>query len=284
MKPLLKYRGGKSKEISYIRNRIPDYGGRYIEPFFGGGALYFYLEPRHAIINDINGRLMAFYQAVQHDYAHLKAELDEIGEFYRTNRQTYEILKQQNPDQRVPDGNESLYYRLRDMFNHIEEPTYSEAALYYFINKTAFSGMIRYNARGEFNVPFGRYKHLNISCVTEEYSSLLATAEIFSTDYHNIFAMAEEDDFIFLDPPYDCVFSDYGNEAYRNGFTDECHVRLAEDFRNLPCRALLVIGRTPLTERLYGDLVVDEYEKTYAVNIRNRFRSAATHILAQVNY
>lgn len=246
--------------------------------------MYFYLEPRHAIINDINGQLMNFYQAVQLDYDHLRTELDEIEGFYHANRQTYEALKRQNPEQRVPDGNEALYYRLRDMFNHIEKPAYSDAALYYFINKTAFSGMIRYNAQGEFNVPFGRYRHLNTSCITEEHSRLLATAEIFATGYQDIFAMAQEDDFIFLDPPYDCVFSDYGNEAYRNGFTDDCHIRLAEDFRNLPCKALLVIGRTPLTERLYGDLVVDEYEKTYAVNIRNRFRSAATHFLVQVNY
>ncbi|MDE5578932.1 MAG: Dam family site-specific DNA-(adenine-N6)-methyltransferase [Alistipes sp.] len=284
MKPLLKYRGGKSKEIPYIQNRIPDYEGHYIEPFFGGGALYFHLKPQHAIINDINTRLMNFYRAVQHNYHQLREELDEIEGIYDANRQAFDALKLQNPELRVPNGNETLYYQLRDMFNHLVEPAYSDAALYYFINKTAYSGMIRYNAKGEFNVPFGRYKHLNTSCLTEEYSRLLAAAEIFDTDYQDIFEMAGEDDFMFLDPPYDCVFSDYGNEEYRNGFTDECHIRLAEHFRNLRCKALLVIGRTPLTERLYGDLIVDEYEKTYAVNIRNRFRSCATHILVQINY
>ena len=95
--------------------------------------------------------------------------------------------------------------------------------------------------------------------------------------------MANDDDFIFLDPPYDCVFSDYGNEEYKDGFNDECHIKLAQDIRNLNCRVLLVIGRTPLTERLYGDMIIDEYAKTYAVNIRNRFKSSASHILV-ANY
>ncbi len=72
--------------------------------------------------------------------------------------------------------------------------------------------MIRYNSKGEFNIPFGRYTHLNTSLVTQKHSDLLANAEIHNTDYKSIFDMAEADDFMFLDPPYDCVFSDYGNE------------------------------------------------------------------------
>lgn len=139
--------------------------------------------------------------------------------------------------------------------------------------------MIRYNARGEFNVPFGRYKNLNTSFVTEEHSSLLQNTELFNSDYSVIFEQAEKDDFMFLDPPYDCIFSDYGNEKYKDGFNDDSHIALAEAFRNLKCKALLVIGRTPLTERLYGDMIVDEYDKSYTVNIRNRFKAAATHIL-----
>ena len=99
--------------------------------------------------------------------------------------------------------------------------------------------------------------------------------------------MAEPDDFMFLDPPYDCIFSDYGNEEYKDGFDEKCHITLADDFKKLNCKALLVIGRTPLTEKLYGDMIIDEYAKNYSVNIRNRFKSAATHILVanfQTNY
>lgn len=98
-----------------------------------------------------------------------------------------------------------------------------------------------------------------------------------------IFDKTKDDDFVFLDPPYDCVFSDYGNEQYKDGFNDEAHERLSHDFKNLSCKALMVIGRTSLTEKLYGNMIVDEYAKSYAVNIRNRFKSSATHILV-ANY
>lgn len=283
MRPLIKYRGGKSKEISNIQKHIPLFSGRYIEPFFGGGALYFYLEPKNAIINDINEKLISFYKGVQSDYQNLRIELDNIEKKYEENRTAFEELKAKTPDERVEDKNEDFYYSIRDMFNGLSEKKYSDALLYYFINKTAYSGMIRYNSKGEFNVPYGRYKHLNTSLVTKEHSELLKNAEIFNSDYKNIFDMTKSDDFIFLDPPYDCVFSDYGNEEYKDGFNDDAHRKLAQDFKNLPCKSLLVIGRTPLTEELYGNLIIDEYEKSYAVNIRNRFKAAATHILV-ANY
>lgn len=283
MKPLVKYRGGKSKEIPYIQKHIPKFQGRYIEPFFGGGALYFHLEPKRAIINDINSKLISFYEGVKLNYSTLRTELDEIEKLYELNRKKFDKLKSKNPENRVEDKNEELYYLIRNMFNGLMEKKYSDALLYFFINKTAYSGMIRYNAKGEFNVPFGRYANLNTTLITKRHSDLLANTAIFNTDYKNIFEMAEANDFVFLDPPYDCVFSDYGNKEYKEGFNEDNHVSLAHDFRNLKCKALLVIGRTPLTEKLYGDMIIDEYDKTYAVNIRNRFKSIATHILVS-NY
>lgn len=283
MKPMIKYRGGKSREIPNIMWHIPRFRGHYVEPFFGGGALFFYLEPRLAIINDINEKLIGFYRGVRDDYVNLRHELDEVERLYTQNRNEFETLKALHPDERVEDRNEDLYYRLRAMFNDIEPKEYSDALLYYYINKTAYSGMIRYNAKGEFNVPYGRYAHLNTDSVTRSHSLLLRRAEIFSGDYSDIFNMCTQDDFVFLDPPYDCVFSDYGNEEYKDGFNEDCHRKLAQDFANLPCKALMVIGRTPLTEELYGNNIVDEYQKSYAVNIRNRFKSVATHIVV-ANY
>jgi len=279
MKPIIKYRGGKSKEIPFLTKHIPQFRGRYIEPFFGGGALYFYLEPQKAIINDINSKLMSFYNAVKYDFTQLRKELDEIENLYKTNRRKFEILKKVNPDERVNDDNESLYYRFRDMFNDLRPKEYSEAALYFFINKTAYSGMIRYNARGEFNVPFGRYPNLNTSLLTNLHHELLSNTEVLNYNYKHLFHLANEDDFMFLDPPYDCVFSDYGNVEHKDGFTEKDHIELAEGYKNLKCKALMVIGRTELTTKLYKDMIVDEYGKSYAVNIRNRFKSAATHIL-----
>jgi DNA adenine methylase len=91
--------------------------------------------------------------------------------------------------------------------------------------------------------------------------------------------MAADEDFMFLDPPYICIFSDYGNVEHKDGFNERNHIELAHQYKRLKCKALMVIGRTSLTEKLYKNMIVDEYDKSYAVNIRNRFKSEATHIL-----
>lgn len=106
MKPLLKYRGGKSKEIPVIEKHIPHFNGNYIEPFFGGGALYFHLEPKRAVINDVNTRLMDFYSGVKTYYPKLRAELDAVQTQYETNRRDFDALKAQHPAERVEDKNE----------------------------------------------------------------------------------------------------------------------------------------------------------------------------------
>lgn len=258
---------------------VPDYNGRYIEPFLGGGAMFFHLEPERAIINDINTPLMDFYQGVRNNYNELRIELDALETIYTQNRRAFDNLKALHPNERVEDHNEVLYYHMRDMYNNLVNKQYSDALLYFFINKTAYSGMIRYNAKGEFNVPFGRYKTINTELITEQHSILLQRAELFNVDYSEIFNMSQQGDFMFLDPPYDCVFSDYGNEVYRGGFTEMNHRQLAQDFRNLGCMAMMVIGKTPLTEELYDGMVVAEYGKQYAVNIRNRFKSESTHLV-----
>lgn len=283
MKPIIKYRGGKSKEIHLLTPYIPRYAGKYIEPFFGGGAMYFHLEPKQALINDINTKLMNFYSAVQQNYLELSKELAQLEEIYTENRKAFDALKKERPNERVEDKNEALYYKLRDMYNGLTIPKYSKAALYYFINKTAYSGMIRFNSKGEYNVPYGRYKNFNTSLITEKHHQLLSNTEIHNSDYSEIFAHTEPEDFIFLDPPYDCIFSDYGNDEHKDGFSEANHRQLASDFQNLNCRALMVIGATPLTRELYGGMIVAEYDKNYAVNIRNRFHAEAIHLIV-TNY
>lgn len=282
MNPVLKYRGGKSREIPHFLQYIPDDFNRYIEPFLGGGAVYFYLEPKNAIVSDINTRLMTFYRQLRDDYPKMRMQLDALQQLYEENQARYKRLKSQTPDERVPNDNEALYYHIRKLFNH-PDGSYLDGVLYFFINKTAYSGMIRYNSSGEYNVPFGRYPNLNTRLVTQRHSELLQDAELYNLDYKQIFDMAQDDDFIFLDPPYDCVFNDYGNIDMMNGFDEAEHRRLAADFRNLPCRALMVIGKTSLTEELYGKYIFDEYYKNYAVNIKNRFNNDRMHIVVK-NY
>lgn len=283
MKPLVKYRGGKSKEIPSFSKYIPEQFDTYYEPFFGGGAVFFYLEPQRAVLNDVNEKLMTFYNDVRDKYELVRQQLDELQSMYEANQAEYKQLKALSPADRVENKNEALYYQLRDMFNHTVPSKYLDSVTYFFINKTAYSGMIRYNARGEFNVPFGRYQNFNTQLVTPEHHELLQRAVLFTGDYSTVFEMATENDFMFLDPPYDCIFNDYGNIEAVNGFDETEHRRLAADFRKLKCKAMMVIGKTPLTEELYGDLIRDEYLKSYAVNIRNRFKSESKHIVV-TNY
>lgn len=282
MKPIIKYRGGKSKEINNFIEFIPNQYDRYIEPFAGGAALFFYLAPNAALINDINSRLVNFYSAVRENFDSLKAELTRLELTYRSNQMEYEQIKMKDKSRHVENKNEALYYLLRDMYNGIIEKKYLDATLYYFINKTSYSGMLRFNSKGEFNVPFGRYKNFNTQLVSEEHSELLKRTEITNEDYSEIFNRCTVNDFVFLDPPYDCIFTDYGN-IEQNGFTEDNHRRLAQDFRNLESRSLMVIGKTPLTEELYRPFIRAEYSKTYAVNIRNRFKSESTHLVV-TNY
>lgn len=109
MKPMIKYAGGKSGEIEVIKKFIPEFSGKYIEPFLGGGALYFFLEPEKAVINDINSRLIEFYQGVSNDYDRIKKELSALENVYIKNRQEYEEDKKK-AEGKVADLNEKLYY------------------------------------------------------------------------------------------------------------------------------------------------------------------------------
>lgn len=283
MNPVLKYRGGKAREISKFEAYIPKEYDRYIEPFFGGGALYFYLEPKRAVINDLNTRLMGFYMELRDQYSLMREQLNAIQTVYEENQKNYMKVKINHPDERIENQNEAFYYELRKMYNHLIPSKYLDGVIYYFINKTAYSGMVRYNKNGEYNVPFGRYANFNTQIMAEKHSQLLQHAEVYNLDYSKIFAMAGEDDFMFLDPPYDCTFNDYGNLDVVNGFDEEQHRRLADEFGRLKCRALMIIGKTSLIEELYGSYIKEEYHRNYAVNIRNRFNAGATHVIV-TNY
>lgn len=279
MKPMIKYRGGKSKEIKFFEDYIPSNYSRFIEPFVGGGAVFFYLEPQDAVINDLNDRLIQFYNGVKNDYSSFRNEIDKLSQIYKRNQLDYEALKQTQTNSYIENKNEELYYRLRDMYNKKSEKEYSDETLYFFINKTAYSGMIRFNSNGEYNVPFGRYKSFNSKIITDEHNELLKHTEIYNKDYSEIFNMTKADDFIFLDPPYDCVFTDYGNMVNNTDFSEDNHRKLAQDFKNLSSKALMVIGKTELTESLYKSYIKKEYPKSYAVNIRNRFKSESMHLV-----
>ena len=138
MKPIIKYRGGKSKELCNFLQYIPDNYARYVEPFAGGAALFFHLEPENALINDINTRLINFYSTIRDNFELAKKELTSLEVKYRSNQAEYEALKK-NKSLYIENKNEALYYSLRDMYNGKIAKEYTDATLYYFINKTSYS-------------------------------------------------------------------------------------------------------------------------------------------------
>ena len=195
IKPILKYRGGKAKELDMYLKYIPSFK-KYYEPFFGGGATFFALKPRHARIGDINHKLISFYKDIVEEYAQTKIELKELQNKYEYNRKIFISRKKEHQPEHVEDPNDLLYYTIRDMFNEKIESKYTFATLYYFINKTAYSGMIRYNKKGEFNVPYGRYANFNTDLLNESQYNLLKDAEIVNESYETSFALANHHDFL----------------------------------------------------------------------------------------
>lgn len=263
MKAILKWPGGKSRELNVIKSFVPEYTGRYIEPFCGGGALFFDLEKENCIINDINDKLMRFYMEIKEDimFPKIMNELNEVQKVYQTKSDTDKA---------------DMYYKYRDIFNKKAPLDCHYATVFYVINKLAYGGLMRYNKSGEFNVPFGWYKSFNPHIITEEHHKLLQRTQIYCKSYNDIFNLSEEDDFIFIDPPYDCTFTNYGNAQ---DFLEEEQRELCQDFKNLSCKAMTVINDSPLIRELYSKYIVCEYNKKYSVNIKNRIQNDAKHVI-----
>ena len=209
------------------------------------------MSPEKAFINDINSNLINFYKEIASDkFALIKKELLELEKLYLKNNKTFLENKKL-----IKNPNEELYYNIRKMFNNKIERKYSYATIYYFINKLAYSGMIRYNSKGEFNVPYGRYKNFNTSLLTFEHHNQLKRTEIYNGSYEKGFDLATSE------------------------FDEEKHRKLASDFKNLSAPAMMIISETPLINDLYKNYIKDSYPKTYSVNIRNKFKSEANHLI-----
>lgn len=268
MKPIIKYAGGKRNEIKFFKKWLDIDFEIYAEPFFGGGAVYFYLEPQKAILNDINVKLINLYNTIAWGREDLIEELKKM------------------------DNNEAFYYNARQMFNNEIPSIYTDAALYAYLNRTCFSGMVRYS-RGKwdnnskkyieqpkYNVPYGKYKTYHPwDFFTQESSDLLKKAWFLSNDFEYIFDLLddEEDAFIFLDPPYMSQFRSYNPD----GFTEEDQIRLAKRFKKTKAKCLLIISDLGIIRELYKDYIKDEYNKTYAFNVKDRIREGnqAKHLI-----
>jgi DNA adenine methylase len=250
LKPIIKWSGGKSDEIKLFEKHIPDNYNIYLEPFIGGGSVYFYIAPLKAVISDVHTELIDLYQNIKDGNA------KEIIAFMDENK-----------------NDEATYYDIRD--NMTITNSLDSAKRFYYQRKTCFRGMMRYNKNGKFNIPFGKYKSINYQDLNNiNYENLLKNTEILNKDFEYIFQnYNDENNFMFLDPPYDSEFTDYGYCK----FGKEEHIKLAKLFKETKIKCLMVIGNTKFINDLYKDYIVDKYVKNY------RFKLYAGRIGDEIN-
>lgn len=199
IKPPLKWAGGKRWLVSHLAPIWKQHEqSRYVEPFCGGLAVALGLQPRQALLNDVNPHLVNFYR-------HLQSGL------------TLNIEMRYD---------EQLFYRHRDRFNQLirnGEATTAEAAqLFYYLNRTGFNGLCRFNKSGEFNVPFGTYTTVNYDRDLSLYPAVLRQWSFTNVDVEKV--PLESGDFVYADPPYDVEFTTYSS----GGFSWDDQERTAE--------------------------------------------------------
>lgn len=281
MKPIIKWSGGKSRDIKYFKDKIPKYSGRYIEPFFSGGGLYFYLLPKKSIISDANADLIKFYKELAQNWHYVQAELEWLHE-------EYEKL---NEDER-----RDMFFKIRDLLTERKDAIYDNgiaqinlhyASIYYFVNYTCFSGKMQTNRQGDFNMGFGKYAHFN-NLITDEQIKVIQGWNINCRDFEDTLRFVKPDDFVFLDPPY--AGTDrraYGKSDYFGNAEQE---RLAKVFAKLSCKAMLIVKDVPMMRKLYKSYLDDdnyvsyEYGKKYSINQQDEFINNHVNHLVICNY
>jgi DNA adenine methylase len=236
LKPLIKWSGGKTDEIKQFISYFPENYNLYIEPFVGGGSVFFYLQPTKAVINDVHTELIDFYNSIKNNY------INDIYEFMNLNS-----------------NNEETYYKIRN--DMIVKNELDNSKRFYYLRKTCFRGMLRYNKNGKFNIPFGKYKKINFDDLkNKNYEKILKNTEIYNKDFEYIFEKYNDsNNFMFLDPPYDSEFTDYGYCK----FGKEEQLKLYKLFSTTKIKCLMIIGKTDFIENLYKEYIVDEYDKKY---------------------
>lgn len=240
--PIIKWSGGKKDEIKLFIHHIPNNINIYLEPFIGGGAVYFHLQHNKNVINDVHKELIDFYNSIKNGYS------EDIYKFMQENK-----------------NEEDVYYKVRDNYEITNE--LDNAKRFYYLRKTCYRGMMRYNSKGGFNIPFGKYKTVNYEELkNKNYEELLQNTEILNKNFDYIFNNYNDDNnFMFLDPPYDSEFTNYGYCS----FGKEEHKKLAECFKNTKIKCLMIIGKTDFITNLYKDYIVDEYDKKYRFKLHS---------------
>ena len=270
--PFLKWVGGKRQSISSILKYLPQNVGsyNYIEPFVGGGALLFHLQPQTAKINDLNSELINVYNII-------KNNIDELLD---------DLKKHKN--------NADYFYKIRSLDRSPKYHQLSEvqrASRIIFLNKTCFNGLYRVNNAGEFNTPYGRYKNPNI--VNEPTLKAVNkylnanNIEVFSLDYENVLTAATKNSFVYLDPPYHPVSESSNFTGYiQGGWSSRDQERLKSVCSSLDKKGikfLLSNSSTAFIKNLYKNYSIVTIRANRTINSDGEKRGEVDEVLIR-NY
>lgn len=238
-RPLLKWAGGKTQLLGDILPKVPKKFGKYIEPFFGGGAVFFALKPEKAVIADSNAELINLYQVAS---SHPEKLILALKKHVYTSEHFYEARS----------------------LDWMKLSPVEAAARTVYLNRTCFNGLYRVNKQGQFNVPFGRYSNPRICDEDGIHAASLAfrDVQILCQDYKAVLnEQAERGDFVFLDPPYLPIsqYSDFKRYT-KEQFYEEDHAELAKEVKRLHetgCHVILTNSNHPLVHDLYSDYNIE---------------------------
>lgn len=264
LEPFLKWPGGKKWLVTRYSRFFPNHYSRFVEPFLGGGAVFFYLAPRRATLSDTNGELVNAYTILKREF-----------------RRVHEALRQLQRRH-----SKALYYRIRD-----EKPTrqFERAVRFLYLNRTCFNGIYRVNLKGDFNVPIGtktlvEYPEDYLSQVAE----YLQRACLRVCDFEEALESTRKGDFVFADPPYTVMHNNNNFVKYNAAlFSWSDQIRLAAAIKRAGTRGVKIMlsnADHPSIRDLYSDFG-EHYrvERSSILSADSSHRRQTTELLV-VNY
>lgn len=269
--PVLKWVGGKRQLLPEIKKRVPKGYKTYYEPFLGGGAVLFELQPKKAIVNDLNTELINVYEIIKTSPNEL---IEELKKFSNDEETFYNI--------RNIDRDKNKFQQLSNI---------EKAARIIYLNKTCFNGLYRVNSSGEFNSPFGRYKNPNIvnAKTIQAVSKYFNTADITfkNEDFEESIKDIPKGSFVYLDPPYDPVSKTSNFTGYnKGGFGDEEQIRIknmCDRLNENGIKFLLSNSATSFIKELYKDYTIDIVCAKRSINSKADKRGEIEEVLIR-NY
>lgn len=268
-KPFIKWAGGKTRLMPQLMPLMPPANElmRHVEPFVGGGAMFFHRMPERSFLADVNPALVNVYQAVRDDVEGVISDLEVLSR----------------------DVSKEAFYGVRERYNAHKAKPRTQAAMFIYLNKTCFNGLHRVNRKGQFNVPYGKYKNPRVVNpeVLRAASATLQGAEIHCQGFERLLSHARPGDFVYFDPPYEPVSATASFTSYaKNGFGQNDQRMLRDVFRELDrrgCKVMLSNSDVPFIRDLYKEWNIDIVAAPRAISCNARGRKKVAEVVVR-NY